>query len=141
MNQYLYKEQCFERRFIPFINSYHSNCQCIFWPDLASTHYANSVLEFMVEKNIKFVSRNENPANFPECRPIELFWTILKQKVYQGNWKAKSLKELEKRIRLLTKRISSSTLEKLLDGMVDKIRDIKRNGGKETRLLECIFFH
>jgi len=53
----------------------------------------------MIESKIDFVEKYENPANLPECRPVEIFWAKLKSKVYAGGWGAKNLDELEKRIR------------------------------------------
>ena len=38
-----------------------------------------------------------NPANAPKLRPIEDFWSILKQKVYEKVWKAKSIDQLKKK--------------------------------------------
>ena len=37
-----------------------------------------------------------NPANAPKLRPIEDFWGILKQKVYEKGWRAKSIDQLKK---------------------------------------------
>ena len=70
---------------MPFINMYHSDDKYLFWPDLASSHYANSVINFFEEKKLKLVAKKDNPANVPECRPIEDFWSILKGIVYEGN--------------------------------------------------------
>ena len=41
----------------------------------------------------------DNTANLPEVRPIEDFWSILKAKVYENNWEAKTLHQLEIRIK------------------------------------------
>ena len=37
-----------------------------------------------------FHSKKDNPANLPEARPIEDFWFILKDKVYENGWEANS---------------------------------------------------
>jgi len=34
---------------------------------------------------INFIEKIENPANLPEGRAIEDFWSILKAKVYENN--------------------------------------------------------
>ncbi|RNA22474.1 glucosylceramidase 4 [Brachionus plicatilis] len=39
-----------------------------------------------------------NPANVPKARPIEDCWGNLKAKVYEGDWKAINLKQLENKI-------------------------------------------
>ena len=36
VNQHIYKEECLQRRLIPFIKKYHQEDEFIFWPDLAS---------------------------------------------------------------------------------------------------------
>ena len=48
---------------------------------------------------ISFTMSIDNTANLPEVRPIEDFWSILKAKVYENNWEAKSLHQLEVRIK------------------------------------------
>ena len=74
---------------VPFIRKYHSNNNYKFWPDLASSHYAKKNVDYYREQKIKFVEKSENPANIPEVRPIEDFWSILKGEVYMNGWKAK----------------------------------------------------
>ena len=133
INQVIYKEQCLERRLIPFIKKYHSQDEIIFWPDLASSHYAETVCDFMIEKNIPFVEKFENPANLPECRPIEQFWANLKSKVYDGAWKAKNTKELELRILYCLKNIDTSALTRLFDAMVRNLYDVGHKGVIENR--------
>ena len=83
-----------KRGVIPFIKKHHSDGNYKFWPDLASSHYANTVVNYLIDQNIEFVQKCENPANVPEVRPIEDFWSILKEKVYENGWRAKNLDEL-----------------------------------------------
>ena len=113
INQEVYKNQCIKRRLIPFLKKYHSDGDYQFWPDLASSHYADSVLDYFTEHNINFVQKYENPANLPEVRPIEDFWAILKQKIYANGWEASNIDELIKRIRLCIRRIDPSTIQRL----------------------------
>ena len=53
-------------RLMPFIADHHSDCQYLFWLNLASSHYAKTVIMYMREKKVNFVERSENPANMPE---------------------------------------------------------------------------
>jgi transposase len=133
VNQHIYKEECLKRRLIPFIQKYHQEDEFIFWPDLASSHYAETVCDFMIESKINFVEKYENPANLPECRPIEQFWAILKEKVYKRNWKAKNLDQLEKRIKFQATQVDRSLLADLFTSMVRTIKDVGRNGVIEQR--------
>ena len=48
----------------------------------------------MDEKKINFVSKQVNPSNIPQSRPIESFWGDLAQKVNTGGWEAKIREQL-----------------------------------------------
>ena len=58
------------------------------------------------------VDKVDNPANLPEVRPIEDFWSIFKAKVYENNWEAKTLHELEVRIKKCLKEVDQVTILK-----------------------------
>jgi len=48
-------------------------------PDLPSSHYAKTAVDYFREEKLKFVETIESQANpVPEARPIEEFWSILK---------------------------------------------------------------
>lgn len=133
INQQIYKVQCLERRLLPFIQKHHSQDEIIFWPDLASSHYATSVCDFLMEQNVPFVEKYENPANLPECRPIEQLWSILKRKVYANAWQAQNLSQLKRRILDSIKEINTNQLEGLFDSMFRNLRDVARNGVIEKK--------
>ncbi|MFK0731134.1 MAG: hypothetical protein ACIWVG_08205, partial [Gloeotrichia echinulata HAB0833] len=63
VNQKVYKDKCLRDRLISLIKRYHSKDPVLFWPDLASSHYAESVCDFLIENRIQFVEKYENPAN------------------------------------------------------------------------------
>jgi hypothetical protein len=73
INQYIYRDECIRKRLIPFINKYYRDGKYVFWPDLASSHYANSVHADLRDKKVNFVQKQDNPANVPKVRPIEDF--------------------------------------------------------------------
>ena len=50
-------------------------------------------------KKVKFVSKEDNPPNVPESRPVEDFWGFLKECVYKNGWVAKSLWQLRRRVK------------------------------------------
>ena len=60
-------------------------------------------------ENVHYVEKADNPANLPECCPIENFWSILKGLVYKNNWHAENLKNyvLESSIALIKLILSS----------------------------------
>ena len=61
--------------------------------DFVKKNHENSKKEnfdFLRANGIAFVDKFENPSNAPQIRPIENYWGILKMKVYEGNWTAKT---------------------------------------------------
>ena len=118
IRQDTYLNQCISKRLLPFIDKYHQNGNCLFWPDLASAHYSKSVQERLNEKNVPFVIPKDNPPNAPQVRPIETVWTLLERNVYENNWEAKDLDVLARRV----KQKSKEPDLKLLQGMVDDVR-------------------
>jgi hypothetical protein len=54
-------------------------------------------------RNVKFVTKNENPASFLECKPAEMFWYLLK--VYKDDWCALNLKQLKRKIRACVSKV------------------------------------
>jgi transposase len=125
INQTIYLKECIMKRLIPFIKKNHSDGKYVFWPDLASAHYAKSVTNYLEQKNIRFVPKIENPPNAPELRPIEDYWGILKGKVYDNGYKAKSLTALRAKIRLCMKNMSPDLVRKLgasTRGRLDRVR-------------------
>jgi hypothetical protein len=62
INSDIYIEECLNKHLIPFIKKKHYSMPYVFWPDLASAHYASNTLN---DHNVKFVAKNENTANLP----------------------------------------------------------------------------
>jgi hypothetical protein len=82
VDQDTYLKECVSKRLIPNIRSNYEQGEYVFWPDKASSHYANKVINHLRQEQIGFVEKEENPSNFPEARSIEDFWGILKEDVY-----------------------------------------------------------
>ena len=76
INAQVYLDECLKKRLLPLYKQHKS--PPLFWPDLASAHYDKSVLQWLPHNNIQFVEKNINPLNYPEHRPIERFWAIVK---------------------------------------------------------------
>lgn len=89
IDQNVYLEML-KAQLVPFIERNYSTGSYVFWPDLASAHYAKIVTKFLNDHNIPFVPKTMNPANLPKARPIEDFWANLKADVYKNNWTAKT---------------------------------------------------
>jgi hypothetical protein len=55
---------------------HHKNEKIVFWPDLASAHYAKDTL-------VEYVHKEESPRNVPQIRPIEKILAIEKEGLQQ----------------------------------------------------------
>ena len=69
----------------------------------------------MRDNGIAFVEKIDNPPNAPQIRPIENYWGILKMKVYEGNWTAKTRDHLIRRIKMKQKEIDQDIVIKMFD--------------------------
>ena len=54
-----------------FIEEYHADDEYIFWPDLASSHYANETTKWLIQHKIKFVPKQVNPPNIPKATLVK----------------------------------------------------------------------
>lgn len=131
INQWIYLKECLKKRLLPFINNKHSDGKYIFWPDLASSHYANSCVTWMSE-NINFVQKEMNPPNVPQARPIENFWGDLTQKVYEDGWQAQTERQLKARIKKKLKEYDLTVLQKHFKALKKNLRKIADSGVLET---------
>lgn len=96
MNGEVYREECVTRRLVPFLQQHHADGDYVFWPDLASCHYAHATTALLEEHNVPF---GRQPPSVPKLRPVEDFWGMLKGKVYKGGWQAENEQQLKRRIR------------------------------------------
>ena len=104
----LYREDSVKQRLVPFLKAHHADGDYFFWPDLASCHYANETQDLFT-----FYTPWIKPPNSPQLRPIERFWGILKAKVFDGGWEAKTIRMLRQRIRKTPKEIDISLCQNL----------------------------
>ena len=126
--QATYLKECINKRLLPFIEKYHHDGNYLFWPDLASAHYSKIVKQRLDEKNVPFVSRQDNPPNVPQARPIETVWALLERKVYENNWEAKDMDALAGRIKQKAKELDQKMLQVMLAGVRKKLRAMWRDG-------------
>ena len=85
--------------------------------------------DFLTQNDTYFVPRDHNPPNGPQIRPIEIFFGILKQHVYAGNWSAKSRESLIRRIKKCMAEIDMTTMViKMFENLKPKINQANING-------------
>lgn len=122
INGNIYRKECIERRLIPFLQQHHADGDYIFWPDLASSHYAKDTVALLEEENIHFVPKKDNPPNVPQLRPIENFWGILKSQVYNGGWEAKTMNQLKLRIKKCLRELDWNVVQSMMSSIKTKLR-------------------
>ena len=127
INSAIYIDECLSQRLLPFLHKYHPDFEYVFWPDLASAHYAKATVAWM-DENINFVPKNLNPPNVPQARPIENFWGCLAQKVYKGGWQARTEDELIRRITTKLKEFDANFFPTLMRGLNGKLKNIVDKG-------------
>ena len=123
----IYISECLKQRLLSFIHKYHKDLNYIFWADLASAHRSKETISWL-DENINYVPVDMNPPNVPKARPIEDFWGLLAQNVYEGAWEAKTEKQLIRRIEACLRKIDVPFLQSLMKGIKTKLRSIADNG-------------
>ena len=73
-------------------------------------------------------AKEDNPPACPQIRPIEQFWSILKQKVYANNWSAQNRDQLIRKIRKCTKEFDMAPILKMFDNLKVKIQKADQHG-------------
>lgn len=124
--------EVYQRECLPivqqFVNKYHSDGKYIFWPDLASSHYATTTQNWLKGRGVHFVPKDANPPNVPKARPIEDFWAILSRYVYSDGWEAKSSQQLKRRIQSQLKKIDLNVVQSMMRTVKSKLRKIEDAG-------------
>ena len=68
------------------------------------------------------LQKEDNPPACPQIRPIEYFFGIAKQVVYDKNWKAKDRPHLIRRIKEKVPNLNIEPIIKMFDNLKEKIR-------------------
>ena len=108
-----------------FIEEHYADDEYIFWPDLALSHYANETTQWLLQQKIKFVPKQVNPPSVPKARPIEDFWSILTDKVYERDWEAKAGLQLKRRIYQKIKQIDMKVVQHMMTSIRTNLRKIE----------------
>ena len=79
-----YRNECLRKVLFPCIETLHPDGDNLFWPDLATAHYARDTLELLDDRGVLYATRERNPPKVPQLCPMEDFLGIIKQEVYKG---------------------------------------------------------
>ena len=102
-----YITRCLNPCLVPFVQQQYPNGGYIVWPAKASSHYARATLSFLERNEIKYVPKEMNPTEVPQCMPIEDYFGVLATHVYAKNW----VEALKRRIRTCIKKIPAKTVQ------------------------------
>ena len=126
VNQMVYME-CIKHGVILFIQQHHSDGNYKLWPDHTMPITWLPIIE-PIKSNL-----SENPANVPEVRVIEDFWSNLKGKVYENGWVAENLDKLKNRIRLCLRKMDLNLVQRLLGSTSSRLNYVRNNDLIEKR--------
>ena len=73
MTSEIHLNNCLKKTLIQFIQKNYPQHNVLFWPDLARAHYGDICISYLKEQNVKFVTKEDNPPNVPQARPIQIF--------------------------------------------------------------------
>lgn len=118
MNADVYIKECLNKRMLPMYRQH--NIPLLFWPDLASCHYASKTTEWYESNGVSFVSKTANPPNVPELRPIETYWALTKRICKKIGSIACDIKSFRDKWNRASKKVTQSTV--LMAGLKSKIR-------------------
>ena len=141
VKQNVHLKECIIKRLTPFIKKHHPEGNFVFWPDLASAHYAKSVTSYLISKDITFVQKADNPPAVPELRLVEYFWSILKGMVYKNNWQATSVDELKQRVKYCLKKVDVNAVQNMFGGVYRKLDFVRRNGEASRNCKNKLFVY
>ena len=71
---------------------------------------------------IPLVPKTPNSPISPQILPVEQFWTIPEEIVYQGGWEASNFRMLKQRIKGILQNFDSDLCQRLFRGLKTKIR-------------------
>lgn len=120
IKQEIYIKECLQKCLLPFINEH--DCLPLFWPDLASSHYAKATLEWYKANNLNFVPRQANPPNCPELRPIEKYWAIVKRYLNKTHGASKNEADFKRKWKKSMDKVTRMTVQRLMGEVKRKVK-------------------
>jgi transposase len=131
MNSHIYLKECVIARLIPFIQKHHKIENVVFWPDLATIHYAN-IVKNEIEEKVSLVLKEQNPPNVPQLRPIEKFWAECKKSYSKLQKTPDTLRKFRNQWKKISEEISLSSGKTLIEKMKKKIKYEMENGPRSS---------
>ena len=120
--------QLMKKKLVPFIKANGGHSKFLFWPDLASCHYAKKVINYLRSEDIDFVDKFENPPSTPELRPIEDFWHLAKMAFHKQPNYPKSMHGFKSKWSRACRNVSPDVVRNMFSTIKKKIRLVGQFG-------------
>ena len=78
IDQYVYLDECLEPYLMSFIENYHKEDKYVFWPDLASAHYAFLFRDWLNSKKTPFLPKISIQQTCQKSIQLKFFGVFLK---------------------------------------------------------------
>lgn len=127
INRFVYRDECIKRT-LKFIDSIADRNQVLFWPDMATSHYAKVVIEKLELEKIDYVSKSDNLPNCPQVRPIEKYWALCKDKYKAFPNECKDLATFKRRWKTLSEQVARNSGQMLFQNFTRRISQVGKFG-------------
>lgn len=124
INAQTYKVQCLQKRLLPFLRKHNIKEKALFWPDLATSHYAGAVVDFLRKHKIRYVTKLDNAPNVPQARPIERYWDFCKQEYKRRGKQATGLTDFTRMWRSISRKVAQKSAKTLMKNVRGKLRAV-----------------
>ena len=128
INAEIYLNECLKKRMLPFIQKHHQTADVVLWMDMATSHYARSVTDWLTANHIDFIAKKHNAPNVPQARPIETFWALGKAEYKRRKIAAKNLNSFTRIWRNVTRKVAQKSGVALMKSVRRKLRAIAYRG-------------
>ena len=91
-----------------------------------------------MDKNIHYVAKRLNQSYVTQFRPIENFWDILSQQVYEGGQEATNEHQLIRQMTAKLSEIDLKTAENLEKGVKGKLESVFKEGVFSENVDFCV---
>lgn len=129
INADIYMEKCIKKILLPFIRQHEGNV--LYWPDLATAHYARATQECLASNNVQCVPKEMNPPNCPQLRPIERYWALVKAELRKNCDPAVAEQDFHKKWKKHANKVNQTTVQNLMAGLKKKLRCFSRQATKK----------
>jgi hypothetical protein len=125
MNSQLYLKECLQKRILPLIRSHQG--PVMFWPDLASCHYARVTMDWYQSNEVDILPKEMNPPNCPQFRPIEKYWAIVKGKLLKNGGSATEVNKMRQKWNKFAGEVTPELVQKMMRDIKRKVRNFLRS--------------